>query len=149
MSAASLSIVARRLSFIRETDGPNAGAWVNFCQRWCSGKEGDSWCSDFVSLVIDVAYKGLPPVRRSGSCQEVLNDARAKGLIALAPAIDDLFFYIKDGRAHHVGVVTNPSPLTGIAGNTSESGTSSNGDGVYEHPLSATPPNIVFVRLPK
>lgn len=150
MTPASLHVIARRFSFIRETEGPNRGTWVNYLQRFCSGKDGDSWCADLVSKVIDIAYRGHAPVRRSGSCQEILTDARAKGFVKVAPAIDDLFFYVNaDGHAHHVGVVTNASPLTGIAGNTSEDGKSSNGTGVFEHALTISPARIVFVRLPR
>lgn len=145
----SLSVVARRLSFIREADGANRGAWVNLLQRFCDGVEGDSWCSDFVSFVEDVAYRGHSPSRRTGSCQAKLDHARAKGWVVAEPRVDDLFFFVTDaGHAHHVGIVTASQPLTGIAGNTSYDGRSSNGDGVYEHALRVLPKHIVFVRLP-
>ncbi len=41
-----------------------------------------------------------------------------------------------DGTAHHVGIIANVSPLSSIAGNTSEDGSSSNGDRVAEHWIS-------------
>jgi hypothetical protein len=150
MTAASLTTVARRWSFVRETDGPNRGAWVSFFQRQCGGQDGDSWCCDFVSVVEDVAYRGRSPLRRTASCQLKLADARRLGLVVTTPAADDLYFFVNaDGRAHHIGIVTAVSPLTGIAGNTSEDGQSSNGTGVYEHTLRVEPANVVFVRLPK
>ncbi len=148
--SASLSVVARRLDFIRETDGPNAGSWVSFLQRFCDGVEGDSWCSDFLSVVENVAYKGHAPLPRSGVCQVKLDYAKKKGWVVAEPQVDDVFFYVNDaGHAHHTGVVTAPYPaLAGIAGNTSEDGTSDNGTGVFEHPLNVARAHIVFVRLP-
>jgi hypothetical protein len=146
---ASLSVIARRLSFIRETDGENAGSWVDFVQRFTGNVEGDSWCSSFVSLLEDIATKGHPPTKRTASCADKLADARAKGFVVQAPQPDDVFFYVDaTGHAHHTGIVTATSPLTGIAGNTSSDGASSNGDGVYEHPLTVSPSRIIFVRFP-
>lgn len=147
---ASLSAIARRLNFVRETDGPNRGAWVSCFQRFAGGAAGDSWCADFISFVEDVAYRGKAPTRRSGSCDLKLSDARFKGFVVSAPQPDDLYFFITDvGHAHHCGIITAVSPLTGIAGNTSEDGTSTNGSGVFEHALNVAAKNIVFVRLPQ
>jgi hypothetical protein len=149
MRAASLMTIARRLNFIRETDGPNRGAWVEMLQRFCDGVPGDSWCSDFVCFVEDIAYRGRSPSKRTGSTQVKLAHAKAKGWITTKPQAEDLFFYVNDaGVPHHVGIVTQAIPLTGIAGNTSEDGKSSNGNGVFEHVLNVAPNHIVFVRLP-
>lgn len=146
----SLTTVARRLGFVRETEGPNRGAWVGMLQRFCAGKPGDSWCADFLSFVLDVAYHGKAPLPRSGSCAILLAAARTIGTVVAAPEVDDLYFYVTpSGHAHHVGVVTNAAPLTGIAGNTSEDGTSDNGTGVFEHAIASNPASVVFVRLPK
>ena len=149
MIPASLSEVASHLKFIRETGGQNAGFWVNFCQRiGGDGVEGDSWCSDFVSLVENIAYKGRTVSPRTGSCQTKLDYCRKKGWIVQNPQLDDLCFSINaSGHAHHVGIVTSSVPLATIAGNTSEDGTSDNGTGVFEHLVS--PGNKVFARLPK
>lgn len=148
MTPASLSVIAARMSFIRETEGPNRGAWVEFLQRFSHGVPGDSWCADFVNFCIDVAYHGHPPIVRSGSTIEILNNARAKGLLVTQPQPDDLFFFVNDaGTPHHMGIVTAIAPLRGIAGNTSASGASSNGTGVFEHALDAR--FIVFARLPR
>lgn len=150
MTPASLTAVARHLSFIRETQGPNRGAWVEFLQRFSHGVPGDSWCADFVSFCEDVAYHGKPPLARSGSTIVKLDDARAKGFIVAQPVVDDLFFFVNGaGTPHHVGIVTGIAPLMGIAGNTSAGGTSSNGTGVFEHALNGDPASIVFVHLPK
>lgn len=49
-----------------------------------------------------------------------------------------LYLYVNaNDHAHHIGFVTSTNPLTGIAGNTSADGTSSNGDGLYEHAIVA------------
>lgn len=150
MMAASLTAVARHLGFVRETEGPNAGAWVEFIQRFGGGAVGQSWCAYFVSLVLDIAYHGRSPLKRSGVCADLLAAASARGWVVSTPVVDDLFFYLTaDGHAHHIGIVTAPSPLTGIAGNTSEDGTSANGTGVFEHALSVDPSHIAFVRLPR
>jgi hypothetical protein len=147
---ASLTIIARRLGFVREADGPNAGAWVEFIQRFSGGAIGESWCAYFVSLVLDIAYHGKPPLTRSGMCSDLLAQASRHGWVVTDPQPDDLYFYVTDaGHAHHIGVVTASTPLTGIAGNTSVDGQSSNGIGVFEHVLNVTPTHIVFVRLPK
>jgi hypothetical protein len=146
---ASLSAVARHLNFVRETGGPNRGAWVSMFQRFSGGQDGEAWCSDFVSFVEDIAYWGRSPLRRTGSSDAKLNDARYKGFIVAAPKVDDLYFFITDaGHAHHVGIVTAVSPLAGIAGNTSPDGTSPEGTGVFEHALTVDPKHVVFVRLP-
>ncbi len=146
----SLTVIARRLNFIRETEGPNRGAWVSMLQRFCDGHDGDSWCSDFASFVCDVAYHGKPPIGKSGGSNVRLSQARMKGFVVMEPAVDDLYFFVTAaGHAHHEGIVTDVEPLAGIAGNTSEDGLSSNGVGVFEHGLAVSPTRIVFVRLPR
>ena len=149
---ASLTAVARHLLFVREATGPNRGAWVEFFQRFSGGVPGDSWCADFVSFVLDVAYHGKAPIVKTGSTQVMLSHARAAGWVVDTPQIDDLYFFVHpDGTPHHVGIVTlvgapGQTAVLGIAGNTSEDGTSSNGTGVFEHRIVVA--NVVFVRLP-
>jgi hypothetical protein len=147
---ASLVTIAKRLDFIRETQGPNRGYWVEFLQRFCDGVPGDSWCADFESVVENVAYEGHAPTPRTGSTTMKLDFCKKKGWIVTHPQVDDIYFYVyPDGvTAHHIGIVSGVTPLTGIAGNTSQDGTSSNGDGVYDHTISAGP-TTVFARLPK
>jgi hypothetical protein len=149
MTPASLTAVARHFLFVRETEGPNRGAWVSFFQRFCHGIDGDSWCADVLCVVLDIAYKGRVPLPRSGSTQVLLAAARAKGYVRMTPDVNDLYFFVSDmGVAHHVGIVTGVNPLTGIAGNTSETGLSSNGTGMFEHAITAPASATVFVRLP-
>lgn len=146
MTTASLSVLARRLNFIRET-APNDGAWVSWIQRFTGNQPGDSWCASFVCMILDVAYRGKSPLVKSASCRVLLADAARHGWIVDRAEPDDLFFYVKDAVAHHVGIVSNvtPSTIEGIAGNTSEDGTSSNGTGVFEHAIQPA----IFVRIPK
>jgi hypothetical protein len=147
MTPESLTAVARYFLFVRETEGPNRGAFVEFFQRFAGGVPGDSWCCDFLSLVLDVAYHGHSPLLRSGACQVLLDAARKAGLVVATPEVDTLYFFVTaEGHAHHVGIVTGVEPLTGIAGNTSEDGTSSNGTGVFEHVIQDGD-FVVFVRL--
>ena len=143
----SFRVLARRLKFVREVLGQNRGAWVGFIQRFTGNEAGDSWCASFVSLVLDIAYDGKPPLRRTASADAMYRECRNKGFIMNNPLPDCLFFYLNaDGIAHHVGIVTATAPLAGIAGNTSPDGLSANGDGVYEHILNAT--SIAFAALP-
>lgn len=150
---ASPVAVARRYFFVRETEGPNDGTWVSFFQRFTGNRPGDSWCASFLSVILDIVYKGIPPVKRSASCQQILEECSRKGFIALAdgkPETNDLFFYLDlQGRAHHIGVVTlvDVRGVFGIAGNTSEDGASVNGTGVFEHRLTVE--RIVYARLPR
>lgn len=149
--SASPSVIARRFDFVRETEGPNDGTWVSYFQRFTGNRPGDSWCASFVSVVLDIVYRGTPPLKRSASCQALLDEANRKGLVSLAagaPQVDDLFFYVAAGHAHHVGIVTvvKLTGTIGIAGNTSADGQSSDGTGVFEHVIA---PGAIFVRLPR
>ncbi len=138
--------IARLFAFVREAS-PNRGLRVEAIQRWSGGQSGDSWCCEFATMVLDIAYAGHPPLARSGSCQYVLDYARSLGLPQpLAPQPGDLYFYVDaSGHAHHVGIVTSASPLTGIAGNTSPDGMSVNGTGVFEHVIRVAASSMVFV----
>jgi hypothetical protein len=147
---ASLTAVARHFTFVRETQGANRGAWVQFFQRVAGGQPGDPWCCFFLCRVLDIAYFGHSPLIVTGSCAELLANVRAKGYdlkpsSAVQP--DDIFFYLDaNGQAHHVGIVTQVNPMKGLAGNTSEDGLSSEGVGVFEHPIAAG--RMAFARLP-
>lgn len=133
--------VARMFRFVREA-GANIGQRVEAIQKWCGGQAGESYCCYFATLVLDICFQGDSPIPREGSCQAVYDLCEKNGWITEFPMKDDLFFYINDaGHVHHIGIVTNAMPvasiLTGIAGNTSEDGKSSNGTGVFEHGISA------------
>ncbi len=145
--SASMAAVARHFLFVRETEGPNAGFWVDYFLRFTGNVEGESWCASFVSKVNDIATKGQMTVTRTAGTTLMMENLRAKGRLVTTPQVDDLVFSVNpDGTAHHVAIVTGVNPLTAIAGNTSESGLSDNGTGVFEHPISAA--GKVFARLP-
>jgi len=139
--------VARQFLYVRELAG-NRGLRVNAMQTWGGGKLGDSWCCFFATMVFDICYQGKCELPRTGSCDEVLEVARSSGLVVETPAVGDIALSMRGPHdAHHIAIVTGINPLRAIAGNTSKDGTSSNGDGVYEHEIS--PKNKIFVRVPE
>ena len=143
-------LLARQFLYLREAQslGQNMGQRINAVQTWSGGKDaiGTSWCAWFVTFVLDIAYQGKAPIPRMGSCQAILDLAKLKNMVSDVPKVGSLYFYVNPaGHAHHVGFVTSLDPLTGLAGNTSPDGKSANGDGVYEHAISAS----VFVDYTK
>lgn len=137
--------IARQYRFIREST-QNHGQRVEGIQRWCGGIPGDSWCAYFATMVLDIAYQGNSPILREGNVQHIRELAASKKWLTTYPEMGDLFLYVNsDNHAHHIGFVTNTTPLLGIAGNTSEDGKSSNGNGVYEHGINAS----LFITYPR
>lgn len=137
--------IARLFLFVREVP-QNKGARVNGIQLWSLGQSGDSWCCEFASMMLDLAYQGNAPIPRTGSCEVVRQIAETKGFMVETPSVGDLVLSINSaGVAHHIGICTG-TPLTTIAGNTSPDGLSENGNGVYEHPVDPT--HKLFVHLP-
>ncbi len=150
MTPTTVIVLARQFLFVREaqTLGQNRGQRVEAIQRWSGGVPGDSWCAQFATMVLDIAYQGKSPILRTGSCQEIYDLAKKNRWVRAVPSVGDLYLYVNEaGHAHHVGIASGVNPLVGIAGNTSRDGKSSNGDGVYEHEITK-PINgeIVFVR---
>lgn len=147
--------LARKFSFVREVGGPNKGLWVELFQQFTGNKPGDSWCASFVSYVLAVVFGGYTksPLPRTASCDTLLDAGRAGGWLSNVASVGDVFLYLHTSvDAHHAGFVTEideDGNVMGIAGNTSIDGKSSNGDGVYEHLLTATPGKIIFLRYPR
>ena len=139
--------IARQFLFVREAQslGQNKGARVEAIQRWALGAPGDSWCAEFATMVLDIAYQGAAPVPRLQACEDIHERAAEKHWTSATPSVGDLVLSIDPatGRAHHVAIVTQTDPLTAIAGNTSADGTSANGDRVAEHTISGS--NKLFV----
>jgi hypothetical protein len=139
VGAVSVVPIARLFKIVREdqSHGQNHGSRVNGIQRWSGGQDGDSYCCEFATMVLDLAYQANAPIPRCGACQDVYALAKAKGWIVTVPVDGDLFVFVNTatGKAHHIGIVSDASasPPDGIAGNTSADGKSSNGDGVHEH----------------
>jgi len=145
--------IARRFLFVREVGGQNRGIWVNMIQKLTQNDNGDSWCASWVSLVLGLAFGGKSPLPRTASCDVILATARKEGWLTSTPSVGDLFLLLKNPNdAHHVGIVTevkNATVIGTIAGNTSEDGTSSNGDRVAEHDMTIVPGKIIFVAYPR
>jgi hypothetical protein len=119
-------------------------------QRMCGGTPGDSWCAYFVCFVLAVVFGGYTksPIVKSGRCQDIYEQAKKEGWVRDSGNPGDLFLYVDEhDHAHHIGIVTERwnHAYDGIAGNTSEDGKSSNGTGVFEHPVSPR----VFIRYPR
>jgi len=146
-----LLYLARSFAFVREaqTHGQNRGLRVEAIQHWSSGQTGDSWCCEWATMMLDIAFNGGSPIPRLQACEDVHSLAIEKHWMTHTPAVGDLVLSIDPAtnRAHHVGILTSSSPLVSIAGNTSADGVSSNGDGVYEHAISLT--NKAFVHYPR
>lgn len=145
--------IFRQFRYVREAqqNGQNHGLRINAIQLWAGGKDGDSYCCEAWWMVHDICYQGDFPVPREQSCAEALAFCMGQGWIVAEPEPNDTFFYVDaNGHAHHIGVVTEGYPnLTGIAGNTSEDGASSNGDGFHEHALTVPRAHVVFARVPQ
>lgn len=138
--------IARQYLYVRELAG-NRGQRVEAIQKWCGGKVGDSWCCHFATMVLDIAYQGKSEIPRTGNCDVVLGLCRDRGWMVEEPQPNDLVFsMLGQHDAHHIAIVTATDPLCAIAGNTSADGTSSNGDGVYEHRIN--PKHKLFARIP-
>lgn len=148
-----LVAIARLFLHVRETQGANKGVYVGLFQQYTDNEAGDSWCCSFVSLMLSIYYKGKSPLTKTARCQTMLDQARKLGLEQSTPSIGCLYFF-RDatGHAHHIGIVTSAwcddhgYHISGIAGNTSEDGKSSNGTGVFEHAITGN--RMTFVRLP-
>ncbi len=139
--------VARQFLFVREA-GANTGQRVEAIQRWSGGQPGESWCCYFATMVLDICFQGQSPIPRLGACQDVYDLAKKNGWITTIPIPGDIVLSVNDqDHAHHIGLVSKVQPLTSIAGNTDETGTSSNGDRVAEHPINAA--GKVFVKYPR
>ncbi len=137
--------IARQFLFVREA-GQNKGQRVEAIQKWSGGNSGDSWCCEFTTMVLDICFEGDAPIPRLQACQDVYNMAKAKNWLTNNPVKNDIFLYVDDNNhAHHIGIVTEDAGHIGIAGNTSEDGTSSNGDRVAEHSLTTNLNHIKFV----
>lgn len=148
-----ISEIARLFTYVREAQelGQNRGLRVEAIQHWSKGQQGDSWCCEFATMVLDLFFRGHSPIDRLCACQDVYELAAEKHWIVETPSIDDLFLYVDaNDHAHHIGIVSGLAPLTGIAGNTSSDGRSSNGDGCYEHEIrEPASGKIVYVNYPR
>lgn len=138
--------IARQFLFVRESS-PNSGNRVEAIQKWGGGLKGQSWCCWFATMVLDICFEGNSPIPRLGAVQDVYNLAKKNNWLVATPQKDDIFIYVNNAdHAHHIGFITDAP--NGIAGNTSQDGTSSNGDRVAEHSISLGG-HTKFIRFPR
>ena len=145
--------IARQFLFVREAAAQNTGQRVEAIQHWSGGVEGQSWCCFFATMVLDICYQGQSPIPREGACETVHQLAKQNGWLTESPSPGDVFLrlHADTDHAHHIGFVTEVNAdgsIGTISGNTSEDGTSSNGDRVAEHDIRPAPGTITYVHLP-
>lgn len=142
--------IARQFLFVREAAEQNTGQRVEAIQKWSGGNKGDSYCCEFATMVLDICFQGNSPIPRLEACQDVYDLAKEKGWLVTEALKDDLYLYVDaNNHAHHIGIVTKDGGTPGIAANTSEDGTSSNGTGIFEHDISTNPVTVKYVRFPR
>jgi hypothetical protein len=137
------------VGWVKEATGQNDGAWVEAIQRITGNKRGDAWCASFVTMVLDIAYRGKNPLKRSASCDMLLEDARTKGWLKDTPEVGDVFLIMKTPTdAVHTGVVTTvgKAAFKSCEGNTNEGG-SRDGWGVFARQRKIA--GVKFIRLPE
>jgi hypothetical protein len=138
--------IARQFLFVREAAEQNTGLRVEAIQHWCGGNKGDSWCCEFVTMVLDICYQGEAPIPRLQACQDVYDMAKQSNWLTASPVKDDLYIFVNsDDHAHHMGIITADGGSVGIAGNTSADGTSSDGDRVAEHEIPTDPATVKYI----
>lgn len=132
----------------------NRGRAVALMQRVTGGSPGDPWCADYVAYVGSTVLGARWPLRLTGSCDELLADARMKGLVRETPQPGDLFLVMKSATdAVHTGFVTSvfgPALRDGFRtaeGNTNDGG-GREGTGTYRRTRGtvADTARYVFVR---
>lgn len=146
-------LIARLFLFVREAVSQNNGQRVNAIQMWSGGKDAlaTSWCCWFATMCLDLAFQGKSPIERQGVVADVYALAVQNNWLTNDPQSGDLFVYLDaSGHPHHIGfyVQGGVDAPQGIAGNTDESGTSTNGDRVAEHPLH-TAGTIHYIAYPR
>jgi len=137
------------VGWVKEASGMNDGPWVEAIQRLTGTKRGDPWCASFVTMVLDIAYRGNNPLKRSASCDVLLEDARAKGWLKDTPEVGDVFLVMKTPTdAVHTGIVISVGKLSVkcTEGNTNEGG-SRDGWGVFSRQRKIA--GLKFIRLPE
>lgn len=146
----TLEAIFRLFLFVREAS-QNHGLRVEAIQHWGGGQPGDSWCAWLVTLVLDLFFQGASPIPRMGSCEAIYQLAKDNKWITTTPVPEDLVIYVNPaGVAHHIGMYlgrVDPLHDIVIAGNTSDDGTSVNGDRCAVHPVANE--HAVYVHYPR
>jgi hypothetical protein len=149
----TILFLARQFLFVREVGGQNTGVWVQTIQKVTGNAPPDSWCASFTALIMGLAFGGKSPLPRSAGCDAWLEAARKEGWLTQTPSVGDIFLRLKTPTdAVHIGFVTDVSQLPAvgtISGNTSEDGTSSNGDRVAERFITPATGTIIYIAYPR
>lgn len=149
MKARIPDTAAQFVGWVQEATKQNDGPWVEAILRITGTPKGSPWCASFVTMVLDIAYRGKNPLARSASCDVMLEDARRKGWLHDAPHVGDVFLVMKSPTdAIHTGVVTavGVASVKTVEGNTNDDG-SRDGYGVFARERKMT--GLAFVRLPE
>lgn len=149
MKARIPDTAAQFVGWVQEATKHNDGPWVEAIQRLTGNAKGDAWCASFVTMVLDIAYRGKNPLARSASCDVLLEDARKKGWLADRPQVGDVFLVMKSPTdAIHTGVVTSVGVLSvkTVEGNTNDDG-SRDGYGVFARERKMA--GLSFIRVPE
>jgi hypothetical protein len=133
-----------------EPKGSNRSGWIDAMNAAVDADLGSPWCASFIAHCLDDSigvYETLP-FKRTASVQEMVDDAKARGLFTKDPSIvlpGDLVVYFYEGlhRYGHIGIVKtihlaedadDVTTTVSIDGNTipDDSGDSREGFGVFE-----------------
>lgn len=144
---------AAMLMPVRELEG-NRGRFIEAMQFFTGGRAGDPWCADLVYYVgAHVLGSVRWPLPRTGSCDEVLRFARARGILRERPARGHVFLVLKsETDAVHAGFVDgvfDDASWRSREGNSNELG-AREGIGVYANTrgTSVDTRRYVFVDWP-
>lgn len=126
LSAVELVLhVARATVGAGEVGGPNAGPFVERCQKITGNKPPDPWCASFVAMVGVEALGADWPVPKTASCTALGEWAKAQGALYTSPLVGDIFLlhFASLGRFAHTGFILTASDLPRtIEGNTNVDG---------------------------
>ena len=145
--------VALEHDWVRE-EGQNNGAAVRMMQAITGNTPPAPWCAAFVSFCLHESFKGKPPFKLSGGCDELLKAMRAAGLERAEPVGPGVFFVMdKPTDAVHTGFVSvvNGNRFWTIEGNASDPSqpATREGRGVFQRIRNLVPGKYVFCALPE
>lgn len=138
------------VGWVREATNHNDGPWVEAIQRVTGNARGDPWCASAVTFVLDIAYRGRNPLKRTASCDLMLADARAKGWVVDEPAANDIGFVMRTPTdAVHVFIVraAGRTAVPTFEGNSNDDG-AREGWGFVKR-LARKKAGCIFIRLPE
>lgn len=135
-SVSLLLKIAQSYSWVRETQGQNAGEAVAHFLEEVNLNDPEPWCAAFVSTVGIDAFGADWPLHRTASCANLGADADKKRLLFYWPVPGAVFLLWSPTkqRFHHTGFIIGPADKKDewwtVEGNTNEGG-SPEGIGVF------------------